>query len=65
MEPDPRLQAAIDCHTRLTDIAQQCHDEGKARWTAALERQATMLDKLATPPAKAEAAAPAPSEAGT
>ncbi len=49
MEPDPRLEAACAAFSRLTDISQQCHDEGKARWTAALDRQATMLDACAKP----------------
>lgn len=44
---DPRLQGAAQAFTRLTTIADACATEGAARWTAALDRQAKLLDALA------------------
>jgi hypothetical protein len=43
---DPRLQGAAQAFTRLTTIADACATQGAARWTAALDRQAKLLDAL-------------------
>lgn len=45
-DTDPRLEGAAQAFTRLTTIAAACADEGSKRWTAALDRQATLLDAL-------------------
>ena len=61
---DPRLQAGEESFTRLLDIGKQCIDEGKTRWTAALDRQAQMLDEIGKR-AVALASGAAPQAAGT
>jgi hypothetical protein len=43
---DPRLQAAAQAFSRLTTIADACATDGATRWTAALDRQAKLLDAL-------------------
>ena len=53
IEPDPRLLAASESYTRLLDIAQQCLDEGKARWTTALDRQQALIEACIKPPGAA------------
>ena len=54
MDPAPFLQLSTDALARLTEISNQCLEEGKARWAAALERQAKMLDKLAEGPSSSD-----------
>lgn len=67
MDPDPRLDGPAQAFNRLSAIADQCLDEGKKRWTTALDQQAAILAALGErgvtvaktpPPSKPPSAAP-------